>query len=102
MHGPLPHFHWLYHKYNLTRNVFTGGGVDYNSGPYTVTFIAGATTRSFDVPINNENIVESDEEFTLTIDQSSLPAGVTTGVPDTTRVTIVNDDCKWFVYSKPC
>jgi len=49
---------------------------------------------SFDVPINNENIMESDEDFTLTIDQSSLPVGVTTGVPDTTRVTIVNDDCK--------
>ena len=53
------------------------GGVDYDSGPYSVMFTAGMTSVSFDVPINDDNILETNEDFTLTIDSSSLPNGVT-------------------------
>ena len=45
----------------------TGGGVDYDSGPYTVTFPAGQTRASFDVPTNDDNILEDDENFHLSI-----------------------------------
>ena len=75
----------------------TEGGVDYDSGPYTVTFPAGETIVSFDVPINNDNIFENDEDFTLTIDSSSLPTGTTVGHPSTSTVFIVNEDSK-FLY----
>ena len=50
------------------------------------------TTITFDVPINSDTILESSEEFTLTIDQSSLPSGVTRGSPGLATVTIVDND----------
>ena len=68
--------------------------MDYTSGPYTVIFPAGQTTATFDVPINGDDILEIDENFMLTIDEISLPTGVTSGTPSTTTVTIVDDDRK--------
>ena len=74
--------------------LFTTGGNDYTAGPYTVTIPALQTSVQFDVPINNDNILEADEMFSLNIDSSSLPDGVTSGTPDNAVVTITNDDCK--------
>ena len=65
--------------------------MDYTSGPYTVTFPAGQTTATFDVPINDDNILEDNENFILTIDPSSLPSNVTIGDPGQATVTIVDD-----------
>jgi len=73
---------------------FTGGGVDYDTGPHTVKFLAGQVNASFQVPINDDNILEANESFTLTIDISSLPNGVTVGDPGNTTVIIVDDDGK--------
>ena len=68
--------------------------MDYTSGPYTVTFPAGQTTATFDVPINDDNILEGNEDFILNIDGTSLPNGVTAGSPDEATVTIVDNDRK--------
>ena len=68
--------------------------MDYDSGPYTVIFPTGQTTATFDVPINDDDILEIDENFMLTIDETSLPTGVTSGTPSTTTVTIMDDDRK--------
>ena len=68
--------------------------MDYTSGPYTVTFAAGQTTATFDVPINDDNIYEGNEDFILNIDGASLPTGVTAGSPDEATVTIVDNDRK--------
>ena len=70
-----------------------GGGTDYTSGPYTVTFFANSTTVSFDVSINNDNILESDETFILTIDPTSLPSNVAVDISNST-VTIMDDEGK--------
>jgi len=75
------------------NNIITGGGVDYNSGPYTVPFPAGVTSVSFDVPINNDNIVENNETFNLTI-LSSSSNKVTLGSSVEATVTIFDRDCK--------
>jgi len=72
----------------------TGGGVDYNSGPYSVTFLANQTSFSFNIPINNDQILEEDEDFTLTIDPSSLPSRCTVSVPSNTTVIIMDNDRK--------
>ena len=72
----------------------TGGGVDYTSGPYTITFLPGQTSATFDVPINDDNIYEINEDFMLTIDETSLPIGITCGSPGEVAVTIVDDDGK--------
>ena len=75
--------------------------MDYTSGPYTVTFPAGQTTATFDVPINDDNILEGDEDFMLTIDETSLPTDVTRGIPGKATVTIVDyDGKKIFLFNK--
>ena len=68
--------------------------MDYTSGPYTVMFPARQTTATFNVPINDDNILESNEHFILTISPSSLPSNVTVSDPGQATVTIVDDDGK--------
>ena len=72
--------------------VLIGAGVDYNSGPHTVTFPAGVTRVLFEVSITNDIILENDEEFNLIINSSSLPTGVSDSHPSLVTVTIVDDD----------
>ena len=74
--------------------------MDYTAGPYTVTFPAGSTSASVIVPLNDDDLVERDENFTLSIDLSSLPSGITIGISNQTLVTINDNDCKFFVYIK--
>ena len=77
-------------KINLHDDAFTGGHVDYTSGPYTVTFPAGETHVTFKVSITNDIIMEENENFNLTIDPSSLSSDIT--VINQATVTIVDDD----------
>jgi len=74
--------------------LFTAGGTDYTAGPYTVTILAGDTSASADITINDDNILEGSETFTIEIDSSSLPTGVTVGGTGEATVAIDNDDCK--------
>ena len=71
--------------------LLTGGGVDYISVLYNVTFPAGVTSVSFNVTIINDSMLETIETFNLTIVGDSLPTNVTLGIIDQTTVTIVND-----------
>lgn len=71
---------------------------DFDSGPYDVTFMAQDTRVSFTVPISNDDMFEGNEDFTLTIDPSSLTSHVTTSDPDQATVTIIDDDCKYFIW----
>ena len=79
---------------NSSNNV-TGGGVDYNSGPYSVTFPAGQTRGSFYVPINDDNIMEKNEDFTLTIMSGTLPNSVSRDGAGQATVTIIDNDGKY-------
>ena len=65
------------------------GGVDYNSGPYTVKFPVGMITASFNVSITKDNISEGNENFHLMINSSTLPNGVTVDATGDTSITIV-------------
>jgi len=71
---------------------FAGGGIDYNSGPYSVTFTAGQTSASFDVAINDDNILELSEDFTVTITTGTLPDGVTRDGDGQAIVVIMDDE----------
>ena len=87
---------------NSSNNV-TGGGVDYDSGPYDVTFRTGETRALFEIPITDDNTLELDETFTLNIDPSSIPTQVTVGGTGASTVTITNDDSKLSLLSfVPC
>ena len=77
-----------------SRNNVTGGGVDYNSGIYNIIIPAGETSVPFDIGINNDNILEDDENFDLTIVRKTLPDGVSRGNPNSATVTIVDNDRK--------
>ena len=69
-------------------------GDDYISGPYSVTFPAGATSMQFNVSISADDTLERNETFRLTIVSSSLPLDASTADPDQATVVIINDDCK--------
>ena len=71
---------------------YVGEGVDYNSGPYSVQFNVGVTRVSFNVSINNDNILEEDEIFNLNINSSSLTNRITIGDHSQTTVTILDND----------
>ena len=51
------------------------------------------TSVPFNVSINDDNIFEENENFTLTIN-SLLPTGVMVGNSGQATVTIVDNDCK--------
>ena len=79
---------------NSSNNVT--GGVDYDSGPYTVTFPAGQTRVSLNIPINDDGIVEDNEKFTLFINKP-LPNRVTVRRRDIkASFTIVDNDYKQY------
>ena len=59
---------------------------------YTVTFPAGVNSSQLNTLITDDNILEDDETFNLTINQSSLPDGVVVGDASQVTVTIVDDD----------
>ena len=61
------------------------------------------TMMPFDIPINDDAIIENNENFALTIDPSSLPTGVIVGSPDQAIVTIVDNDGKhYFCHDDIC
>jgi len=66
------------------------GGIDYNSSPLNITFLAGDNSYRafFEIPIYNDNLVEGNETFSLAIVASSLPEGVGLGRPQEVTVTI--------------
>ena len=68
--------------------------MDYTSGPYTVTFPAGATIASFNVSVNNDYILEDNENFILTINSPSLSTGIASSDLDQATVIIVDNACK--------
>ena len=75
-----------------------GGGVDYESGPYTVIIPAEEISIQFDVPIIDDDVLEGNETFILIIKSSLLPNHVTVTTPYIVRVTIVDKDGKLFMY----
>ena len=66
--------------------------MDYDSGPYTVTFAAGVTRVPFNVPITDDMTLEGNENFMLTINETSLPGDITRGTPGEATVIIVDND----------
>ena len=75
---------------------------DYSSGPYNVTILPGTTSTFFVVPIFHDNLVEGDEEFTLTINTLLLPSNVTVGHPAEAIVTILDSVGKQILQSNAC
>ena len=80
--------HFLY-------NGYLAGGIDYGDNdttPYNVTFPAGTSCSSFDIPILDDDTSEDDEIFRVTIMDMSLPFGTILGDDITADVVIEDDD----------
>lgn len=80
----------------------TGGGTlvypdDFVNTMIPVTFAAGDTVKTFDVTINNDNVVELNETFNVSMAlAAALPATYQSNTADTATGTIVNDDTATF------
>ena len=62
---------------------------DYTAPPTTFTFPAAMTSHTFSVNITDDNTVEGDETFTMTLASGT---DYTVGTPATTTVTITDDE----------
>ena len=71
---------------------------DYNYGAKYVRIPAGATNASFFVTIYDDDIIESNETFRLTVSPQSLPHYVHYGSINSTTVTIVDEQSKQLMY----
>ena len=69
-------------------------GEDYNSVTFTIEFNTGRTHAPFSVAIKEDELFERNENFTLSINSSSLPNKVTITNPDQATVTIVDNESK--------
>ena len=82
---------YIEHKY---LNVCHGcTHVDYDLGPFHVTFTANQTSASFDISLSDNNEVGEDERFVLYVRKPNLPDGVKLLNPSC-EVTIVDTTSK--------
>ena len=58
--------------------------------------MAGVTSVSLDISILDDDVIEDNENFTLTINIDSLPDGIITSSPSKVTVIIRNDDSKCY------
>jgi hypothetical protein len=76
-------------NYGVTGGTATGGGIDYTLTGGTLTFSAGETSATFDVPITDDAVFEGAETVNLTL---SSPTNATLGSPATAVITISDND----------
>ena len=80
------------------RLLFVGGlpedtdEVDYFYQNYFFTFKDKESNKVLSIQVDDDNIVEPDEKYNLTIRAESLPNRVVIGENSTTTITIENDD----------
>ncbi|TWU45387.1 Calx-beta domain protein [Novipirellula aureliae] len=65
-------------------------GSDYTETSGTLTFADGETTKTFNVPVIDDDAVENSEDFTVTL--SNPTGGATLGTTVTSTVTITDND----------
>jgi len=75
---------------------YTGTDNDFGPGPYNITLLKGDVRVSFNISIEDDIILETTEEFMLSIDPSSLPDGVTAGSESNATVIVLdnNGECR--------
>ena len=73
---------------------FVAGGLDYDYTQYKITIPADVTSLQFTISINNDDLMEGNEYFSLLINTDALPLGVYRTDPYEALVTIIDDDSK--------
>ena len=90
--------HAYVRMYKIFNDIITGGN-DYVSGPFNITFPAGRTSANFNISIHNDNIFETNESLSLTVDPSSLPSRVMLQSDCMLVITIVDNDGELYVHA---
>jgi len=67
---------------------------DYLYRVYSVTFSANMTMQLLDITICDDDVLEEEETFSLTIVSNSNPNNVTNGSPDSVTIIIMDNDRK--------
>ena len=72
-------------------------GNDFNSTTQAVTITAGTNSSMVNIPVTDDNIVEGDETFSMSLTvPSSLGPGITTGTITSATVTIIDTTGKHY------
>ena len=72
-------------------------GNDFNSAAQTVTIIAGTNSSMVNIPVKDDNIVEGDETFSMSLTvPSSFGPGIITGTITSATVTIIDTTGKYY------
>ena len=81
----------------------TSDGEDYDGRDYFVFFPAGYIKENFSIPITDDDIFETNENFflTLVIPQPAQAIGVMRGDPFMANVTIISDERECSVAAFP-
>ncbi len=72
-----------------TSNGSATAGYDYTATSGVLTFTTGQVSRTFNVPITNDSVIESNETINLTL---SSPSNATLGSPSSATLTITDND----------
>ena len=76
----------------FTDNTATGGGVDYTSTSQDIIFLAGETSHTVTVPINDDNLIESTEDFFASLSTVTPLGGRVVDLTDTGVGTITDNE----------
>ncbi|HLL73227.1 MAG TPA: Calx-beta domain-containing protein [Pyrinomonadaceae bacterium] len=83
----------------VTVNYATGGGTatpgtDYTATSGTLTFAAGETSKTFTIPITDDNLYEPGVDETIGLSLSGLTGNATSGSPMTATLVIQDNDSR--------
>ena len=78
-------------------NYIATEGKDFISTPLTAIIPAGATTTTVRVPVISDNIVEGDEMFSMSFDETLLPHGIGT-VSNSNVIGVLKDSTSKYNY----
>ena len=70
-------------------NVISGGNVDFNSSTQTATITAGTNSSTINITVINDNIVEGNETFNVTVNVPTSH-GIMAGTITMATVTIID------------
>ena len=74
--------------------IITGEAIDYNTGIHiNVTFPVGSTNASYDIIINNDNVLEGNNKLNISI--GSITNDHIVGTPGVATVTIIDTTSKY-------
>ena len=77
----------------MYRHIFADG-TDYEEGPYNVTIPKGKMNATYCIAVPNDEELEMDEAFRITINENALDQDVVVMSPNEARVIILDDECK--------